>query len=256
MSDAPQFPAGWYADPENPTQHRWWDGTGWTDARQSAYPATPPAAPAPQLAEPPAPPAYTPPTSAPPVPQAAYPAYPTAPYVAEPEVRRDIPTGTVWIWLVILLPLISLPTLFLFDWSGYIDDVVRDSMNPTGVTQSWAMSFTAGSLGITALGYLVVAAQILFAFLDWRTLRKRGVERPFHWAWIFFALVITNGIYVIGRGVVLRRRTGGGLGPVWAWIAVTVLSLAVGIAFAVFLFSQMITVFENEGLFTSGITAP
>ena len=26
---------GWYADPDNPSQWRWWDGSGWTDTTQS-----------------------------------------------------------------------------------------------------------------------------------------------------------------------------------------------------------------------------
>lgn len=33
-------PAGWYADPEHPGRHRYWDGTRWTDYRHD--PAGPP----------------------------------------------------------------------------------------------------------------------------------------------------------------------------------------------------------------------
>ncbi len=29
MSGVPQAPAGWYPDPENPTQPRYWTGTAW-----------------------------------------------------------------------------------------------------------------------------------------------------------------------------------------------------------------------------------
>lgn len=42
-------PAGWYDDPQNPGQQRYWDGTAWTEQRQpaaSASPPPPPAAPA------------------------------------------------------------------------------------------------------------------------------------------------------------------------------------------------------------------
>lgn len=29
-------PAGWYPNPQNPTQLRWWDGTAWTDQVQAS----------------------------------------------------------------------------------------------------------------------------------------------------------------------------------------------------------------------------
>ena len=36
-------PAGWYADPEDPSQQRYWDGSAWTDHRVPGRPATDPA---------------------------------------------------------------------------------------------------------------------------------------------------------------------------------------------------------------------
>jgi hypothetical protein len=321
MSNVPQYPAGWYPDPQNAAIVRWWDGYRWTDAWHPA-PGAAPAPPAPQASAPapaqpvasqaPAQPpeaavAETPPAaearapqvdiveepvtvieepvaaepgvpvlvapapplppafSAPPVPPApaapqgstsvapAYgdPAY-GAPVQGDPaqNVRRDIPTNTVWIWLVVLLPLVSVATSFLFDWSALIEDVVSTSMQPGVSSQSWMLSWTTGSLLITLLGYVVIAAQVVFAYLDWRTLRARGVVQPFHWAWIFFAVVITNGVYVIGRGVVLRRRTGSGLAPVWAWIAVTVLGWIIGIIFVVVMLNGVFAALAREGLLT------
>jgi hypothetical protein len=54
MSDA-QAPAGWFPDPEDPAQLRYWDGTAWTEHRHPAEPAAPePAA----AAAPPAAPQY------------------------------------------------------------------------------------------------------------------------------------------------------------------------------------------------------
>lgn len=32
---APVAPAGWYADPREPWQQRWWDGTAWTEQTQA-----------------------------------------------------------------------------------------------------------------------------------------------------------------------------------------------------------------------------
>jgi len=41
MADYPNTPADWYADPADPTLHRWWDGTGWTDRLRPAAPLKP-----------------------------------------------------------------------------------------------------------------------------------------------------------------------------------------------------------------------
>lgn len=39
MSDSGQAPPGWYDDPENPGQLRYWDGGRWTDDRRPASPS-------------------------------------------------------------------------------------------------------------------------------------------------------------------------------------------------------------------------
>jgi hypothetical protein len=271
MSDAPRFPAGWYADPDNPSVHRWWDGARWTEARQPAYPPAPPTYPpaAPQQPVQQQQPAPQQQPAAPQQPAAApyqpsvpanVPAYPAAAPAAAPAQteRRDIPTGTVWIWLVVLLPVLSLLLLLFLDWQGLIDDIVSMAASPTtsgDAAQTWAINWTFASLGLTAASYVLIGAQIVFAYLDWRALRQRGVDRPFHWAWIFLALVISNGVYVIGRGVVLRRRTGSGMAPVWVWIAITVLGWVVGIILAVVFFNEIFAALAREGLLT-GTTAP
>ena len=46
-------PPGWYPDPHNPSQQRYWDGHTWTD---NVAPLPPPAAPPPQAQYVPAPP--------------------------------------------------------------------------------------------------------------------------------------------------------------------------------------------------------
>lgn len=218
MSDTTptNVPAGWYPDPTDASWQRWWDGIGWTE---HAVPAAS-ASPQPQAPVQPGAPAYA---------QTAYPQAPAAPTAP---LRTDIQTNTVWIWLVVLLPLVTLPTIFLFDWRGYLESSLDmsslGSANPMGPP----VGMTLATLGLSALGYVVAGIGILFAWLDWRELKRRGIQKPFHWAWAFLALVVTNGVYVIGRGVILRRQTGKGLGPVWAWIAVTALSLIVGIVYA------------------------
>ncbi len=55
---------------------------------------------------------------------------------------------------------------------------------------------------------MIIAATIVFAFLDWRELKRRGVPAPFHWAFSFLALAGFGIVYPIGRSVVVKRRTG------------------------------------------------
>jgi len=204
-------------------------------APPAAYPVTPPsAAPAYSSA-----PAY-PGTPAP----AGYGGYPAAPSVgAQPVLRRDIPTNTVWVWLVVFLPLVGVLSLFLFDWSSYIRESFYAGLyGEPGAMGTDAIVSTVATLASVVLGALVV----LFSFLDWRQLRARGVEKPFHWAWSFLVLVIGSGlVYVIGRGVVLRRRTGSGLAPVWASIVVTIVSIVIAAIWFVIILTQVFTLIEE-----------
>lgn len=40
--DQPLPPAGWYPDPDDPTQQRRWNGSQWTDDRRATQPGQPP----------------------------------------------------------------------------------------------------------------------------------------------------------------------------------------------------------------------
>ena len=152
----------------------------------------------------------------------------SAPYVAA-TATADLraPEGTdwktAWIWLIVLLPLIPMIGLLTIDWSGLID--VTD---PTGLsTIGWLLS--PGYLLSSVGGWLVYGLCVWFAYLDWRELGRRGVPRPFHWAWTF----LSSAVYGIGRSVVVRRRTGHGISPMWATIATLVVSFGVAIYISV-----------------------
>lgn len=74
--------------------------------------------------------------------------------------------------------------------------------------------------------YSLMLLPIVFGLFDYRTLRQRGIDRPFHWAWGFFGAVV----YVVGRAAVAQQRTGHGLGPLWVFLgacAAAVLGLVV-----------------------------
>ncbi len=208
-------PAGWYPDPADPSRSRWWNGSAWADG---------PAAPA-SAASYPAAPAYP---SAPPVPGAS----------AAP---AGVKTDTVWIWLAIAAGTLPFLTIFLIDWEGYIQTMARMSSGATSDV-SGIGRFMASILLVSLVGYVGIGASVLFSWLDWRELKRRGIPRPFHWGFAFFALVISIGVYVIGRTVVLRRDAGKGhLVPLWVWIIATVLGFVVIFGWMFVFIDQLMT---------------
>ncbi|MBB5632371.1 hypothetical protein BKA04_000594 [Cryobacterium mesophilum] len=172
-------PAGWYPDPENATQSRWWDGTRWTDNRAALQPTV---------------------------------AAPYAADVANLKAPEGTPWNTIWIWLVVFVPYISLFGFFTIDWSKFLDmsDPMRGEL---------AVLTSAGYLFTVLGGIVSYGLGVWFSYIDWRTLRDRGVPRPFHWAWGFLSYV-----YPIGRSVVVRRRTGSGISPMWVTIILYVVA--------------------------------
>lgn len=83
-----------------------------------------------------------------------------------------------------------------------------------------------------AINMGLTAAFVTFSYLDYRRLVAQGVPKPFHWAWSFFALLVYP-LYLIGRGVVMNKRTGRGISTMWIAIASIVAQFAIVIyAFA------------------------
>ncbi len=182
MSDQNVGP-GWYPDPYRQAPLRWWDGTQWTAQLGGAAS-----------------------TSA---------AFGVA---GRRQLAQETPVYTVWIWLVVLLPLVSILMLLVTNpFSGYAHfmQTVETSGRPT--TQDLLQLYNPVFLIDALVGWIIVAATIVCAWLDYRELGRRGVERSFHWAWSF----LSPAVYVIGRSVIVRhvapRR---GLVPIWVLIAV------------------------------------
>lgn len=119
------------------------------------------------------------------------------------------------VWGMVLLPLISAAPLILIDLKEYARAVLV-----AAATHAVA-PVPPGFLAAQLLGLVTFVTAIVLAILDRRILIRRGVVRPFHWAWSVVPLV-----YLIGRAVVLRRRVGRGSAPLWVYL---LLSVGVGV---------------------------
>ena len=136
-------------------------------------------------------------------------AAPYAPAGMWPKVQVD--TNTVWVWLAIAVTALPYATLFLVDGGGYLHGVLQSG---SSAAVSGMIQWQLQTLAVSMLGWVAMGAGIVFSWLDWRELRRRGVPAPFHWAWSFFALLGGGAaVYMIGRAVVLRRRTVSGGWP-------------------------------------------
>ncbi|MCM3697266.1 DUF2510 domain-containing protein [Microbacterium oleivorans] len=214
-----QAPAGWYPDPGEPDQLRWWDGTDW--ASDTVAPRTPvavdEAAPPPSRAAAPA----------------AAPAAPAAPAEAPAPAQAPAPTatprpGTAWIWAAIVASALPLYTGSLVD-----GEAVARLLGQASTALTPAGWIVAGLSLLLIVDLILVALAVLFARLDHRALRRRGIASPFGWGWATLAFVVTLGVYVVGRTFVVHRATGRGIAPFWGWLIATILGLVVFTAWIV-----------------------
>ncbi|WP_146078465.1 DUF2510 domain-containing protein [Rathayibacter sp. AY1A2] len=176
-------------------------------------------------------------------PQPQYPAYAAAPGAPVQQRDTSIVTSTPWIWVVVLLPLLSALSIFLLPPSAIVDSSMASTYGPSS-SMGMSTAYLVGLGVLQVVGFLIYAAEVVFAFLDWRQLKRAGLQRPFHWAWAFLAAPY---VYVIGRSVVVKRVTGGGLLPLWVFLGVVVVSFLIAIGWTVSLFSLMTQAFSPAG---------
>lgn len=234
-------PAGWYPDPSGAPGTRWWDGAQWSAHTQQAAPALPPV---PRYGEyAPTAPAADAPAGYPPAgyPHAGYPPAGYAPNAYAPRAPVDVPTNTVWVWLAIAASIVPFFSIFLMDWDGFIAAIAVNASLDGGGGAAYFATWQVGSLLASLASWVSIAAYIVFSWLDWRELRRRGVDRPFHWAWSFFSLVSFGvAVYMIGRAVVLQTRTlSPSRAPLWVWIVATVVGYVVLISWAFWLIGEI-----------------
>lgn len=228
--------AGWYPDPAGGDRLRWWNGSEWTD-----HLSTPPAgysAPAQGMAG-----GRSEASNA----QGVSAGYGSNPLSAPPysmghsaqprKLDPGTPVGTWAIWVIALLPIISVLLNSLWDVEDYARKYLSPDLDTALSTASDPMYLT-----MTFAGFAIYVATVVLAFVDWRILSERGVDRPFHWAWSFLWGIV----YVIGRGVVVRRRSGRGLAPMWVYLAIQVVLLIVAVINAVEMVNVMIPMILND----------
>ena len=263
----PSTPAGWYADPAGSDRLRWWDGTRWTDHLTDVPAAASPAASSaatssstdagrdPEQAAPAT--AHVPPVSSPVSPQAAQQPYSQQPYSQQPYSQAgyaqpayaaptpppQAPAGTspfTWaVWILAALPVISILLALAVDYRAALE------MGARGPRPDVAVASALSSL----VQFLMWAASVALAYFDHRDLTRRGVVRPFHWAWAF--IPVAGGVYLIGRSIVVRRRIPGSpanaLAPVWLWIGLIVIVAFVSIVKAVEAFTTSLQMYGTGG---------
>lgn len=168
-----------------------------------------------------------------------------------PSVPEGTSANTVWVWLIVLLPVLSAIAAigYLVQMQQGMSDML--AVVPLGGSSSLDVErfiaaeinafLTPWYLVLTLSGWTIYGLSVWFAALDARELAGRGFSRPFPWAWTFLSSLV----YVIGRHVVVRRRGGRGSAPLIVMIAIQVVFLlAASVWVSVFAAQLFETVFS------------
>jgi hypothetical protein len=183
---------------------RWWSGVEWTEHLASPYAAARP---------------------------------------ERPALPSDRPVYNVWIWLIVLLPLLSFGAFFFWQPNfDYLGEFSSPSSIGSAYSAMFSSVFTPGYFVIVALGLVSYGLIAVFAWRDVVWLRAQGVVRPFSWPWAFIP-GYGGLIYTIGRSVIVYRvAKPRGRAPIWVMIAVFVLGLLISM---IWTFMLMSTMFSN-----------
>jgi len=147
------------------------------------------------------------------------------------------PIYNVFTWILVGLAVFTtLLSLRVFDPA-----LLEETRNP----DPSAPVFSPSDLLSFALNVLLLGAFITLSYFDYRKLLSQGVPKPFHWAWSFFALLVYP-LYLIGRGVVMHKRTGRGLSTTWIAIGSLVATFAIAIIGVARIFEVAFESFPNQ----------
>ncbi|MFF2843336.1 DUF2510 domain-containing protein [Paenarthrobacter sp. NPDC057981] len=128
-----------------------------------------------------------------------------------PALRPGTPVYNAFVWVVAGLPL--LPAVLVLAWNPQVRFVTSSTGDPVP-DPSYLLD--AGYFLIIGSLAFVYLASVVLAFFDYRSLRSKGVVRPFHWAWAF--MYMGSLVYMIGRTVVLNK-----VAPRRGWVPMAVL---------------------------------
>jgi hypothetical protein len=236
----PTIPAGWYSDPTDASQLRWWNGSAWSQhVQQRPAPISPT------------------PVEAAPVVSAQVEAAQVEPAQAAVEPVRFTPVTET--------PLVRTQ---LVETAASVDDEAVPTRSNT--VSSWfvalspfyyaiafiiALPALASIAGVAVLGAIAAAVLVIpfaialiFAISDFSALKKRGIPRPAAPGWMF----LTPLVYLIVRTVRVRRATGKGSAPLWVWIAAWAVSSAI-IGISTVQIIPAVTNFQNSSSLARGI---
>jgi hypothetical protein len=172
-------------------------------------------------------------------------AAPTVSPSAPPRVPENTSASTVWIWLIALMPVVTLSAglLLVNQWLPGLLRVA--TITSTGgsppdrrtaiVLEQQLLVFTPWYVSIILLSAVVYGLGVWFAYRDYRSLESRGFQNPFHWAWMF----LSAWVYVIGRTVVVRHRGAHSTAPMAVFIAIQVIGFLAVVGWLVTFWIQL-----------------
>jgi hypothetical protein len=157
-----------------------------------------------------------------------------------PSLPASTPVNTPWIWVIVFLPLLPYVPFFFWDFGAFM----TVPPNPSAIS-----NFFAVYVAILLFSVISYGINVWFSFLDWRDLERRGVVRPFHWAWGF---VPSWPVYLIGRTVIVHQVSKRGLGPIWGYVGMFVANIAISLVWTLWIMQSMMQNFPYDSFSSYG----
>lgn len=176
---------------------------------------------------------------------------PQAPLAPPGRVAPGTSAGTVWIWLIVLVPILSglASLIYLAQMTSGMSSLVRviateNSAPDSHAILQWELTsvFTPAYFLLLLVGLATYGVSVWFGYRDVRELEARGFVRPFHWAWLF----LSPWVYVIGRTAVVSRRGGRGAAPLVVFLAIQAVSLIVGMVWMFTFMNQLMQMLVSQ----------